>query len=60
LQVLEQNYQYDLLNPAKLLDKYVGPPELTLVMAPAMKQQRGFHPCRPRAGEQWRPGLADQ
>ena len=28
--VLEQNYEYDLLNPAKLLDKYVGK-ELTLV-----------------------------
>ena len=24
LQVLEQNYEYDLLNPRKLLDKYVG------------------------------------
>src|SRR5882762_4229285 len=24
LRILEQNYQYDLLNPAKLLDKYVG------------------------------------
>ena len=24
LQVLEQNYQYDLLNPSKLLEKYVG------------------------------------
>ena len=24
LSVLEQNYEYDLLNPAKLLDKYVG------------------------------------
>ncbi|HUK99692.1 MAG TPA: DUF4139 domain-containing protein [Nitrospirota bacterium] len=24
LQVLEQNYEYDLLNPKKLLDKYVG------------------------------------
>ena len=24
LQVLEQNYEYDLLNPQKLLDKYVG------------------------------------
>lgn len=30
LNVLEQNYEYDLLNPAKLLDKYVGK-ELTLV-----------------------------
>lgn len=28
--VLEQNYEYDLLNPAKLLDKYVGK-ELTLI-----------------------------
>src|SRR5256886_10456063 len=24
LRILEQNYQYDLLNPAKLLDKFVG------------------------------------
>lgn len=24
LQVLEQNYEYDLLNPQKLLDKYIG------------------------------------
>lgn len=24
LKILEQNYEYDLLNPAKLLDKYVG------------------------------------
>jgi hypothetical protein len=31
LSILEQNYQYDLLNPAKLLDKYVGR-EVTLVM----------------------------
>jgi len=31
LNVLEQNYQYDLLNPAKLLDKYVGR-EVTLVL----------------------------
>lgn len=30
LNILEQNYEYDLLNPAKLLDKYVGK-ELTLV-----------------------------
>ena len=30
LTVLEQNYQYDLLNPPKLLDKYVGK-EVTLV-----------------------------
>lgn len=31
LSILEQNYQYDLLNPAKLLDKYVGR-EVTLVL----------------------------
>jgi hypothetical protein len=30
LTVLEQNYEYDLLNPAKLLDKYVGK-QVTLV-----------------------------
>ena len=24
LKILEQNYEYDLLNPQKLLDKYVG------------------------------------
>src|SRR3954451_10693754 len=31
LRILEQNYQYDLLNPGKLLDKYVGR-EITLVL----------------------------
>ena len=31
LRILEQNYQYDLLNPGKLLDKFVGR-EITLVM----------------------------
>lgn len=31
LSILEQNYQYDLLNPAKLLDKYVGR-EMTLIL----------------------------
>src|SRR5437868_11543468 len=31
LRILEQNYQYDLLNPAKLMDKYVGK-EVTLVL----------------------------
>src|SRR2546421_1853079 len=31
LRILEQNYQYDLLNPAKLLDKFVGR-DLTLVL----------------------------
>src|SRR5712692_5365026 len=31
LRILEQNYQYDLLNPGKLLDKFVGK-EITLVL----------------------------
>jgi hypothetical protein len=31
LEVIEQSYEYDLLNPQKLLDKYVGQ-ELTLVL----------------------------
>ena len=31
LRIMEQNYQYDLLNPSKLLDKYVGR-EVTLVL----------------------------
>jgi hypothetical protein len=31
LSILEQNYQYDLLNPSKLMDKYVGR-EVTLVL----------------------------
>lgn len=31
LNIMEQNYQYDLLNPGKLLDKYVGR-EITLVL----------------------------
>ncbi|HEX8709159.1 MAG TPA: DUF4139 domain-containing protein [Pyrinomonadaceae bacterium] len=31
LRILEQNYQYDLLNPAKLLDKFVGK-EITLIL----------------------------
>jgi hypothetical protein len=31
LRILEQNYQYDLLNPSKLMDKYVGR-EVTLVL----------------------------
>ena len=32
LSVLEQNYEYDLLSPKKLLDKYVGK-EMTLVLS---------------------------
>src|SRR5687767_1017593 len=31
VRILEQNYQYDLLNPAKLLDKFVGK-QITLVL----------------------------
>ena len=60
LQILEQNYQYDLLNPAKLLDKYVGR-ELTLVMRRYENNTRSFHAGAGHAArEQWRSGVADQ
>ena len=56
LAVLEQNYEYDLLNPQKLLEKYVGR-EVTLVRSRLENntQQRlkpGLHcwPKRCRAG----------
>jgi len=45
LEVLEQNYQYDLLNPAKLLDKYVGK-ELTLVLRKLENQTERFTPTK--------------
>ncbi len=39
LAVVEQSYEYDLLNPQKILDKYVGQ-EVTLVLPAARKQHR--------------------
>ena len=47
LNVLEQDYEYDLLSPQKLLQKYVGK-ELTLVRVIAGKQfHQGSSRCRP-------------
>jgi hypothetical protein len=58
LQILEQNYQYDLLNPAKLLDKYVGR-ELTLVMRRYENNTEVFTPVQAtllanNGGQVWR------
>src|SRR5712692_7869847 len=43
LRILEQNYQYDLLNPAKLLDKFVGK-EITLVLRRYQNNTESFEP----------------
>lgn len=58
LQILEQNYQYDLLNPAKLLDKYVGR-ELTLVLRRFENNSEVFTPVQAtllanNGGQVWR------
>src|SRR5882724_4634401 len=58
LQILEQNYQYDLLNPAKLLDKYVGR-ELTLVLRRYENNSEVFTPVQAtllanNGGQVWR------
>lgn len=58
LQIREQNYQYDLLNPAKLLDKYVGR-ELTLVMRRYENNTEVFTPVQAtllanNGGQVWR------
>src|ERR1700704_3442492 len=58
LSILEQNYQYDLLNPAKLLDKYVGR-ELTLVMRQYQNNSEVFTPVQAtllanNGGQVWR------
>src|SRR3977135_1489761 len=45
LRILEQNYQYDLLNPAKLLDKFVGK-EITLVLRRYTNNTETFEPVR--------------
>ena len=41
LRIVEQNYQYDLLNPAKLLDKFVGR-EITLVLRRYQNNSESF------------------
>ena len=58
LSILEQNYQYDLLNPAKLLDKYVGR-ELTLVLRRYENNTEIFTPVQAtllanNGGQVWR------
>jgi hypothetical protein len=45
LSILEQNYQYDLLNPGKLLDKYVGR-EVTLVLRSLQNNTEILTPTR--------------
>src|SRR6266550_2210017 len=58
LRILEQNYQYDLLNPAKLLDKFVGR-EITLVLRRYTNNTETFEPVRAtllsnNGGQVWR------
>jgi hypothetical protein len=58
LRILEQNYQYDLLNPAKLLDKFVGR-EITLVMRRYQNNTETFEPVQAtllsnNGGQVWR------
>lgn len=45
LEVIEQSYEYDLLNPQKLLDKYVGK-ELTLVLKTVENNTEKLTPTR--------------
>src|SRR5258708_9444836 len=58
LRILEQNYQYDLLNPAKLLDKFVGR-EITLVLRHFQNNTESFEPVQAtllsnNGGQVWR------
>ena len=58
LKILEQNYQYDLLNPAKLLDKFVGK-EITLVLRRYQNNTESFEPVQAtllsnNGGQVWR------
>src|SRR5215813_10660957 len=58
LRILEQNYQYDLLNPAKLLDKFVAK-EITLVLRRYQNNSEIFEPVQAtllsnNAGQVWR------
>src|ERR1044072_1022973 len=58
LRILEQNYQYDLLNPAKLLDKFVGR-EITLVLRRYQNNTESFEPVQAtllsnNRGQVWR------
>src|SRR6058998_2885211 len=58
LRILEQNYQYDLLNPSKLLDKFVGK-EITLVLRRLQNNTESFEAVQAtllsnNAGQVWR------
>src|SRR5258706_9700751 len=58
LRILEQNYQYDLLNPAKLLGKFVGK-EITLVLRHYQNNTESFEPVQAtllsnNGGQVWR------
>jgi hypothetical protein len=58
LRILEQNYQYDLLNPAKLLDKFVGK-GITLVLRHYQNNTESFEPVQAtllsnNGGQVWR------
>src|SRR6266404_5082009 len=58
LRILEQNHQYDLLNPAKLLDKFVGK-QITLVLRHYQNNTETFEPVQAtllsnNGGQVWR------
>src|SRR6266404_5775097 len=58
LRILEQNDQYDLLNPAQLLDKFVGK-EITLVLRHYQNNTESFEPVQAtllsnNGGQVWR------
>jgi hypothetical protein len=60
LEVIEQSYEYDLLNPQKLLDKYVGK-ELTLVLKTVENNTEKLTPARAillsnNNGQVWQQG----
>ena len=60
LAVVEQSYEYDLLNPAKLLDKYVGK-EITLVLKKLENNSEKLEPTRAtllsnNGGQVWQIG----
>lgn len=60
LDVIEQSYEYDLLNPQKLLDKYVSK-ELTLVLRTVENNTEKLSPTRAtllsnNSGQVWRIG----
>ncbi len=60
LSVVEQSYEYDLLNPAKLLDKYVGR-EVTLVLRSFENNSEKLTPTRAtllsnNSGQVWQIG----